>query len=292
MSESLIQDFEGALAAYAAVARRTGEPSFSDAVVSIRTVRPVDEFAASDAIGAVAKQCRRIYALVKYGSARRRLSAPEQRESRPVVSRPNPHELRFDFGPFLKRLWGFAGNWTEPVLQRSFFEPFFGLLDAKTTRLDEAGTRDVLKHLINVAGVAVITIGVVEVMAHTYFSHSARANDPQRSFVNEPAIQIADRSTTMPKANKVKFEHETERNLVEGHRILTELAAGDPVVRFVSQHVEQFRPALFDVLAASGGGFINTVEFTEAGSVDAAKSARRNKRQGTGVWSTTVSIDS
>lgn len=293
MGTSPFENYEGALAAYAAITRKpSDQPTFSNAVIYVRTINPVDEFTAASAIGAVGKHCRRLYALVKYGNPRRRLSRPEREESKPGVSRPSTHELRFDFQPLLERLWGFASSWSPCPLQKSLFEPFLNLIDAKTTRLDQAGTRQLLRHLINVAGAVAVIIGVAYAGFDAYVDYSLRAGSSQIALLDDPALQVGKRTTTtFAKSDRAKFERDTERKLVEAHRILTNLAAGDPVVKFVGAQVEQFRPALFDVLASSGGGLINGVEFTQTGATRSAKSARRNVRQGIGVWSTTVSVD-
>ena len=158
--------FEGAICAYVA-AKRNGfvEPAFDDAIIDIQTAGPTDEYAIANAISAVAKQCRRLYALIKHGSPRKRLTKQERRECKPDIER-GERQIRFDFRPLLGRLWMMAVTWAEPSEQVSMFKSMIELFKQKTTRLDEAATRDLFKHMVNKTAMTIAMLGVVSVVGY------------------------------------------------------------------------------------------------------------------------------
>lgn len=281
--------FEGAICAYIA-AKRNGfvEPNFDDAVIEIKTAGPIDEYAAANAISAVAKQCRRLYALIKHGSPRRRLTKQERRECKPDIER-SEHRIRFDFRPLLGRLWNMAVTWAEPPKQTSLLEPMLEFLKSRTTRLGEAATQDVFKHLVNKTALVIGIIGVVSAIGlYAVDWHK----DDNQTMLELARMQIGGGTTTIEKTSRQIAAAQIEAKISHAANILTEAAQDDPVLTFVGAQVEQFRPELFDVISASGGGFVNAVEFTPAGAAHVAKRAKQNARKGIGMWTTTVSTTS
>lgn len=282
--------FEGAICAYVA-AKRTGfvEPAFDDAIIDIHTAGPIDEYAVADAISVVAKQCRRLYALIKYGSPRKRLTKPERRECKPSIER-SEHRIRFDFRPLLGRLWNMAATWTEPLEQASLMlEPMMELFKNKTTRLGEDATRDLFKHMVNTTAMTLAMVGVVSVVGYCAVEWH---RDDNQTEIAMARMHIEGGTTSIEKSSRGLAAAEIETKISHAANILTEVARDDPVLAFVGAQVEQFRPALFEVIASSGGGYLNAVEFTPAGAAHVAKRAKQNARKGIGIWETTVSVTS
>lgn len=279
-------EFEGAICAYVA-AKRNGfvEPAFDDAIIDIRTTGPIDEYAFANAVSTVGKQCRRLYALIKHGSPRRRLTKPELQECKPVIER-GERQVRFDFRPLFRRLWNMAAVWAKPQEQSSLFEPLMELLKEKMTRLGEADTRDLLKHMVTMTALVVATIGVTSAVSGSAVDW--RKDDNQTTLALA-RMHIEGGKTTLERSSRKVAAAEIETKISHASNILTEISRDDPVVTFVSAQVEQFRPALFEILASSGGGLLNAVEFTPVGAVHVAKRAKQNARNGIGMWTTTIS---
>ena len=101
-------------------------------------------------------------------------------------------------------------------------------------------------------------------------------------------MQVEGGTTALQKADGVKVAGETDGRIIRAANILTELGRDDPMLTFVGAQVEKFRPSLFEVIASSGGGLINGVEFTTNGAAKTVKQAKRNARKGIGMWSTSV----
>lgn len=288
MSSLPFDVFEGAICAYLAAEQRGFiESAFDDAIIEIQTVGPIDEYAVSDAISAVAKQCRRLYALIKYGSPRRRLSKQESRECKPDIER-DERRVRFDFRPLLGRLWKMAEKWTEPPEQTSLFKPMLELFKERTTRLGEANTRDLFKHLVSKTAMVVATIGVVSAVCfHAVEWHK----DNNQTKIALTRMYIEGGTTTIEKSSREILAAQIDTKITNSANILTEFARDDPVLTFVGAQIEQFRPALFEAIASSGGGSLNAVDFNSAGAAHIAKRAKQNARKGIGMW-TTVAVTS
>ncbi|MFN0219763.1 MAG: hypothetical protein ACKVP4_13225 [Hyphomicrobium sp.] len=279
--------FDGAICAYVA-AKRKGfvEPAFDHAIIDIQTAGAVDEYAVASAISAVARQCRRLYALIKYGSPRKHLTKSERRDCKPAIAR-GERSIRFDFRPLLGRLWNMAVTWTGPQQQESLLEPMIELFKDKTTRLGEAATRELLKHLVNKTAFVVATIGVASAICLAAVEWRKDDNQTQLALAR---IHIEGGKTAIEKSSRRTAAAQIETQISHAANIITEVARDDPVLTFVSAQVDQFRPALFEVIASSGGGLINAVEFKPVGAANVAKRAKQNAKKGIGAWTTTVSI--
>lgn len=281
---------EGAVSAYIAVLRGNArEPDFGSAVIDITTHENIDEHAAAKAVAAVSKTCRRLYASVKYGSPKHRLSNRDKRQCKPAVTRPAANTMRFDFTSALRNAWGAAKSWAAPPEQSSLWDKLHDLLDAKTTRLDQEGTRQLLKHVVTLAAICLTTVGLANVYSHNSIESQKADNNLTLELAR---MQFQAGATALAKADREKIAQDTEAMVIRVSSVLSELNRKDPVYRFVGAQIEHLRPALFEVLAESGGGMINGVEFTSIGAKTAAKQVKSNARKSAGPWSTTVAITS
>ncbi|MCH9808828.1 MAG: hypothetical protein K0U74_13960 [Alphaproteobacteria bacterium] len=280
--------FEGAICAYVAT-KREGfvEPAFDNAVIDIKTTEAIDEYAAANAIALVAKRCRRFYALIKHGSTRKRLSKQEREESKPVIQR-GENWIRFDFRQLLGRLWNIASAWTPTPEQANLFEPLMELIKERTTTLGEDATRDLLKHLVNKVAVVIASIGVVSAVGLCAVEWH---KDDNQTEIALNRMYLEDGQSNLTEDREVAAA-EIESKISHAANILTEISKDDPVLTFASVQVEQFRPALFEIIASSGGGIINAVEFTDDGAKQVKGRATENARKGVGMWTTTVSYSS
>lgn len=281
--------FDGAICAYVA-AKREGfvEPAFDDAIIDIQTLGATDEYAVANAISAVARQCRRLYALIKYGAPRKRLTKHERQECKPDIERGD-RRIRFDFRPLLGRLWNMAVTWAKPPEQASWLEPMVDLFKERTTRLTEAATRDLFKQIVRTTAMVLATIGVVSAVGWCAVEWH---KDDNQTKIALNRMHIEGGTTTIEKSSRETATAQIETKISRAAKILTEVAQNDPVVTFVGAQIEQFRPELFEVIAFSDGGFLNAVEFSPAGAAHMAKRAKQNARKGIGMWATTVLVTS
>lgn len=282
-------ELEGAISAYTAILRGdTREPSFDNAVIEITTNGPPDEHAASKLVENARKSCRRLYATAKYGSPSRHLSKPDKEACKPYVTRPKPNTVRLDFSRPLRNAWRAARQWIAPAKQLDWLEKEFALLREKTTPLDQEHTLSLLKFMVAATALHLTTVGCFD----KYLDHISKPqNGSELALEYPPQVTVGSGSTTLAKADRLEIAADTRDRLIRVSNVLSELNRDDPVYRFVGEQVVQFKPALFEVLAESGGGLINGVVYTSDGAKAAAKAVKRST-PATPSWKTTVTISS